>query len=393
MVDQGQMMNHHKSSQSRSRNTNGRSRATKKHIKKHLAATLLRNTWKSSYELSLFWESFWPLKPRVLHTVPRVYTDNVTPDFFPVTGQLHVKPCSDESHCQVFQKWMTNINFIGAGVLRKFGADFFFLCFFFASIFQTNGMLKPVFCADFWCADFCAHFCALFWCADFCAHFCADLWCADFCAHFCAHFPQIFLRRFGAWKIGVPESRKNAQKMRGKIRGVRMALLGGAPHSLSAFSSRQHVTKPPLGRHTQGEHVSVHRDIFGLKCMLAFAPRFFKNENPRKMSSAKPQPQNFRLFIADLRNLETEFTVWWQFESRSNRCDFHSHHSNRMMATRSMNQITPFDRKRFQVVRITESEPCLSTSTKSTEVPRNPFSKGTVGTENQNCSNCSMHEP
>ena len=78
--------------------------------------------------------------------------------------------------------------------------------------------------------------------------------------------------------------------MRGKMRGVRMALLGGAPHSLSAFSSRQHVTQPPLGRHTQGEHVSVHRDIFGLKYMLAFAPRFFKNKNPRKMSSAKPQP-------------------------------------------------------------------------------------------------------
>ena len=41
----------------------------------------------------------------------------------------------------------------------------------------------------------------------------------------------------------------------------------------------------------QGEHVSVHRDIFGPKGMLAFAPRFFKNRNLRKMSSAKPQPQ------------------------------------------------------------------------------------------------------
>ena len=107
-------------------------------------------------------------------------------------------------------------------------------------------------------------------------------WCADFCAHFRADFPQIFLRSFGACKIGVPESRKNAQKMRRKIRGVRMALLRGAPHSLSAFSSRQHVTQPPLGRNTQGEHVSVHCDIFGLKCMLAFAPRFFKNKNREK---------------------------------------------------------------------------------------------------------------
>ena len=184
-------------------------------------------------------------------------------------------------------------------VTQKWGfcaslAQIFFVFFFLASIFQTNRMFKPVFCADFWCADFCAHFCAHFRCADFCAHFCADFWCADFCAqfcaHFCAHFPQIFLRRFGAWKIGVPESRKNAQKMRGKMRGIRMALLGGAPHSLSACSSRQYATQPPLGRHTQGEHVSVHRDIFGLNYMLAFAPRFFKNKNPRKMSSAKPQP-------------------------------------------------------------------------------------------------------
>ena len=86
---------------------------------------------------------------------------------------------------------------LGAGVLRKFGADFFCV-FFLASIFQTNGMFKQVFCAEFWCADFSAHFCAHFWCADFCAHFCADFWCTDFCAHFRAHFPQIFLRHFGA---------------------------------------------------------------------------------------------------------------------------------------------------------------------------------------------------
>ena len=189
----------------------------------------------------------------------------------------------------------STLHLLGLGFCASL-AQIFFVFFFLASIFQTNRMFKPVFCADFWCADFCAHFCAHFWCADFCAHFCADFWCADFCAqfcaHFCAHFPQIFLRRFGAWKIGVPESRKNAQKMRGKMRGIRMALLGGEPHSLSACSSRQYATQPPLGRHTQGEHVSVHRDIFGLNYMLAFAPRFFKNKNPRKMSSAKPQPQH-----------------------------------------------------------------------------------------------------
>ena len=77
--------------------------------------------------------------------------------------------------------------YLGAEVLRKFGADFFFV-FLLASIFQTNGMFKPVFCADFWCADFGAHF----WCADFCALFCADFWCADFAPI----FAQIFRRFF-----------------------------------------------------------------------------------------------------------------------------------------------------------------------------------------------------
>ena len=87
---------------------------------------------------------------------------------------------------------------------------------------------------------------------------------------------------------------------------------GGAPHSLSAFSSRQHVTQPPLGRHTQGEHVSVHRDIFGLKCMLAFAPRFFKNKNPRKMSSAKPQPQNVFCVCERSLMMPNLLTCLWQ---------------------------------------------------------------------------------
>ena len=49
--------------------------------------------------------------------------------------------------------------------------------------------------------------------------------------------------------------------------------------SISAFLSRQHVTQSPLGRRTQGEHVTVHRGMH-----VAFAPRFFKksksSENP-----------------------------------------------------------------------------------------------------------------
>ena len=112
-------------------------------------------------------------------------------------------------------------------------------------------------------------------------------------------FLRRFLRRFSAdfsstfWRLKNRCSRvtQKCAEICGKICGVRMALLGGVPHSISAFSSRQHVTQSPLGQHTQGEHVSVHRDIFGPKGMLAFAPRFFKNKNLRKMSSAKPQPQ------------------------------------------------------------------------------------------------------
>ena len=63
--------------------------------------------------------------------------------------------------------------------------------------------------------------------------------------------------------------RKNLQRPNGPARG-------GTPFHLR-FLGGQHVTQSPLGRRTQGEHVRVYRDIFGLKGMLAFAPRFFKN--------------------------------------------------------------------------------------------------------------------
>ena len=98
-----------------------------------------------------------------------------------------------------------------------------------------------------------------------------------------------FLRRFlvrrffyvlALGKQVLQSHAKNAQKICGKICGVQMALLKGVPHSISAVLSRQHVIQSPLGRRTQGEHVRVHRDIFGLKGMLAFAPgisKIFKN--------------------------------------------------------------------------------------------------------------------
>ena len=117
---------------------------------------------------------------------------------------------------------------------------------------------------------------------------CADSWCADFCAQI---FALRFLVRKFFFDVLAFENRcsrvtqkctenpqKNLRRPNGPARGV--------PHSISAFLSRQDVTQSPLGRRTQGEHVRVHRDIFGLKGMLAFAPRFFSNKNQRKIRSA-----------------------------------------------------------------------------------------------------------
>ena len=77
--------------------------------------------------------------------------------------------------------------------------------------------------------------------------------------------------------MGVPESRKNAHKFCRKVCGVPMSLPGWVPYSISAFSSRQHVTQsPPGGARTQGEHVSVHRSISGPKGILALLQDLFK---------------------------------------------------------------------------------------------------------------------
>ena len=131
----------------------------------------------------------------------------------------------------------------------------------------------------------CSNFCLPRLRADFCADFCADI-APIFAQIFGAQilvqiivqifgaqiiariFAQIFLRRFRALKIDVPEPRKNAKKICGKICGV---------------SSRQHVTQSPLGPRTQGEHVSVHRGIFGPKGMLGFAPRFFEIKSSKNL--------------------------------------------------------------------------------------------------------------
>ena len=145
---------------------------------------------------------------------------------------------------------------LGAGVCASWRRFFSFL----ASIFRKTGMCETVFCTDSGCAEFCAESYADFWCADFSSTF---------------------------WRLKkkVFQSHpKIAQKISGKSYGVHMALFGGVTHSISAFLRRQHVTQSPLGRRTQGEHARVHRDIFGLKGMLAFAPRISKKSALRTIS-------------------------------------------------------------------------------------------------------------
>ena len=146
----------------------------------------------------------------------------------------------------------------GAAFLQKFGADFSLFFFF---VWLPSSRQKE-------CSNRCS---AQIFGAQIFAPIFAQIF-AQILAQIFADFPQMFLRHFGALKIGVPESCKNALKISRKICGVPMALPGGGPHSISAFSSRQHVTQSPPGPRTQGEHVSVHRGIFGPKGMLGFTP-------------------------------------------------------------------------------------------------------------------------
>ena len=119
------------------------------------------------------------------------------------------------------------------------------------------------------------------WCAEFCADSYADFWCADFSSTF-----------WRLKKIGIPKSRKKMRrKSAEKSCGVHMALFGGDPLHLRILAqTARHTLSIAARPRTQGEHVRVHRDIFGLKGMLAFAPRFFKNKNQRKIRSANHLP-------------------------------------------------------------------------------------------------------
>ena len=121
-------------------------------------------------------------------------------------------------------------NFFGAGVLHKFGADFsvIFSGFHLPERQNLHTNFWYNFCADFGALIYAQIFAQIF-CADFRAQIFAQIFGAQ-CADFSADFPQIFLRSFGALKIGVPESRKNAHKICGKICGVPTACPGdGSP--------------------------------------------------------------------------------------------------------------------------------------------------------------------
>ena len=180
---------------------------------------------------------------------------------------------------------------VGAGVLYKFGADFFS-----GLHLPENGMFKPVFCTDFLCADFwCADFCA-----DFCTHFyadfgCADFWCADFLRRFLCRFSvhrllHRFSRRFSA-DFSLFRRLKNkcsrvTQKWAENLRKNNGPPRGGTPFHLCILEqTARHAidARPTYPRRA----LSVHRGIFGPKGMLGFAPRFFKNKNQQKICSAK----------------------------------------------------------------------------------------------------------
>ena len=125
------------------------------------------------------------------------------------------------------------ISFLGLGFCTNLAQ--FFLCFVLAFIFQRDGIFTPVIGTIFalilvrW---FMRNFLRRFFAQIFMRRFsCADFWCAmrRFFAYFRADFPQIFLRGFGALKIGVPESRKNADKICRKSAASQRPVPGGVP--------------------------------------------------------------------------------------------------------------------------------------------------------------------
>ena len=81
------------------------------------------------------------------------------------------------------------LNFWGWGFAQVWRRCF--LCFFLASIFQTNRMFKPVFCADFGAQIFAPIFGAQIF-APILRRFLVHRFLRPFCAHFRAHFSSTF---------------------------------------------------------------------------------------------------------------------------------------------------------------------------------------------------------
>ena len=157
--------------------------------------------------------------------------------------------------------------FVGAGVLRKFGTDIF--CVFLASIFQKNGMFKPVFVKIFGAQIFVPIFVQIFGAQMF-----APIFTQIFGAQI---FVQIF-RRFSStfWHKKNRCSRvtrKCAEHLRKNLRRPNGPARGRGTSFYLRFLEQ-------TARHTIAARPTYSRracDIFGPKGILAFAPRFFKN--------------------------------------------------------------------------------------------------------------------
>ena len=101
-----------------------------------------------------------------------------------------------------------SLQVLGAGVLHRFGAEFFSV--FFGSYLPERWNFH----SDSWynyCADFGALIVAqISTCVEFYAQKFAQIFgaqCADHCTDYCADFLQIFLPHFGAFKINYRSSR------------------------------------------------------------------------------------------------------------------------------------------------------------------------------------------
>ena len=158
-----------------------------------------------------------------------------------------------------------SLGLLGLGVLRKLAH-----IVFWASIFQKAGMLEKVFFA----------ICE----AVFFRRFLVRRILRRFLRRFLVRrffFDVLALEKNRYSKVTQKMHRKSAEKSC----GVHMALFGGgAPFHLRILAqTARHTLSIAARPRTQGEHVRVHHDIFGLKGMLAFAPRFFKNKNQQKI--------------------------------------------------------------------------------------------------------------